>query len=387
MQRKVPSPDVVVVGGDLMAHGWRGLAHDAGEDPVVAAIATTREIAHDLGSRFPRARFLVALGNNDDPCGDYRSETGGAYARAIASIWAPLLARDGTVRDAQTRFERGGYYTADLPGERAIVLNSVFWSFANRSGCESNTNGTGASELRWLNDELEHLPSGEHAVIVMHVPPGYDPQTSASLARGLVAVPFFGGRANASVLETFATYRQRIAFAIGAHTHRYDFRIPSGVPMIVGSSISPVYGNNPAFFNLTVGADGRLDDVVPYVYDFYEESWLQEPGFDTYFGVHAIDAPELAALAQRIRTDDATRARWIQAHDAWAHMRHPPGWWLINACAQTELSRGFASCARIPIDSSSILPIAIGTIVLLALAGALGGAWLFRLRRRVDSRS
>ena len=50
------------------------------------------------------------------------------------------------------------------------------------------------------------------------------------MTRELIAVPFLSPSANAAFLEQLAHGREKIAFAVGAHTHHYDFRIVSGVP-------------------------------------------------------------------------------------------------------------------------------------------------------------
>ena len=380
MRKAVPNPTVVIVGGDLMAHIWRGLARDARQDPTVAAVATTREIADGLAHVYPHARFLVALGNNDDPCGDYRSETGGEYLKRIADIWAPLVQRDGAAPNFRAEFMRGGYYTATLPtGERAVVMNSVFWSFLNRGGCESHTSRAGSRELAWLQSQLGSLPRGVRAVTLMHIPPGYDPQTTADTARGLWPVPFLGGDVNRAVIQTFGAERDKIAFAVGAHTHRYDFRVVSGVPMVIGSSISPVYGNNPAFFELDVDARGDLSDVVPYSLDPYsfDGRYVRRPSFDQLYEVQAPTAAAMTEIAARIRNDAPFRSKWILAHDAWAHIRHAQGWVAANSCAQTELEGGFATCAGVVSAWWRIGGLVIGVLA-LALTYIL-------LRRRVDS--
>ena len=264
---------VVFVGGDLLAHHWGELAAHAELDPTQAGLDTERGIVRDLGSAFPHAQFLFALGNNDDPCGDYRSETGGAYLTELGTIFAPLVQRNGAAPDFVGEFRRGGYYESTLPnGERVLVLNSVFWSFVYRGACESNPAGAGSSELAWLNAALAQLPSGTRAITLMHVPPGYDGY-STTLLRNVWPVPFFHADDNRAFLATFAQHRAHIAFALAAHTHHFGVRLPSDVPMFVGSSISPVNDNTPAFYELDVAADGDLASITPFVYDPNSGAW------------------------------------------------------------------------------------------------------------------
>jgi hypothetical protein len=379
MRAFVPGARVVVLGGDELAHDWRSLAREHGASPETSAIAATREIASDLDAAFPHAQFLVALGNNDDPCGDYRSDTSGAYLDTLERIWEPLVDRAGAAPAFRTQFLRGGYYSSRLPnGEEAIVLNSVFWSPFYQGGCESKPVDAGAAELGWLNDTLATLPASGRAMLLMHVPPGYDPQ-STMMTRDFYAVPFLTAAANGGLLDAVARHEPKIAFAIGAHTHRYDFRIVSDVPMLIASSISPVYRNSPAFYELDIDADGSLHDVVPYVYTFNRDRYERKLSFDEAFNVPAFDTASLRAIAQRIRTDAATRAAWQQGHDVWGAPSRGP--WLPNACAQTELSDGFAPCAGV--RTRELLAAA----VLIAIVAGLLAVVVTLRRRRVDRRT
>jgi hypothetical protein len=380
MRAEVPDARVVVLGGDELAHLWGGLARAAHADPEAAALATMRRIADDLGAAYPHAQFIVALGNNDDPCGDYASESGGRYLAALERIWEPLVDRNGAAPHFRDEFMRGGYYGVRLPdGERAVVLNTVLWSAVARSGCTSDTSGAGAAELAWFDRTLAALPAAERAVPVMHVPPGYDARTTTELGE-LFAMPFLNSDDNRALLSVLARNRERIPFALAAHTHHYDFRVAAGVPMLLASSISPVYGNLPAFYELDVSG-GRLRDVVPYTYDPHGAGvrfTAREP-FDAMYGIAAFDAPALQAAAARIRTDEPTRATWLRALAVWGVKQR--GSWLPSACAQTELEGGFSWCAGVAQRQLSI-----GAVALLCLAA--GVALLVRgLRRRVDRRA
>ncbi len=371
MRADVPNARVVILGGDLLAHHFDGLARAAHQDPYAAGLAATREVTDALARAFPKAQFLVTLGNNDDPCGDYRAETGGPYLRALAALYAPLVDRGGAAPGFARAFERGGYYTARLPnGTRAIVLNTVFDSIVFRGGCRSHAHGAAHAQAAWLARELAR---SRNAVLLMHIPPGYDPG-STTLARDLVAVPFLRAGSNASLLAALRAERAHVRFAVAGHVHRYDLRIAGGVPLLIASSISPVYRNNPAFFDLLVAPDGSLRDVVPYVYDPRSERWHAEPSFDRTYGVDGFTAANLRRAHAEIERDPDVRARWIAAYDVWsARMgdisdhRSRVFW-----CAQTELGSGYGACAgtrrrsRIALIAAAIAGMAIvATIVLL----------------------
>jgi Calcineurin-like phosphoesterase len=373
MHADVPDARVVLLGGDMLAHHFAAKAVAAHASPQASALATVRTIADSLGAAFPRAQFLVALGNNDDPCGDYRSDTGGPYLLQLARVWQPLVNRGGAAPTFVAQFSRGGYYTARLPlrAARAIVLNSVFWSFLYSGGCYSRPRNPGAMQLAWLQRQLERLPPGEAAIGLMHMPPGFDPQSTALVHR-VVAVPFLRSSSNRALLRIVGSHAKALRFIVAAHTHRYDFRIPADVPMIIASSISPVYLNNPAFFVLDVDADGVLHDVHPYVYDPDTLGWIAKPSFAAMYGVHEITASSLGAIAAKIRSDASVRSAWSAAFDAWS--RSDGGFgdaWLPYACAQTELGAGYAACAGTARRTRILVVIALGALLCFIVAASL----------------
>jgi hypothetical protein len=361
---------VVIVGGDFLAHQFGSLARTAGQNPNDAGIAAMRGIASDLRRAFPHAQFLVTLGNNDDPCGDYRSDVGGSYLAALARIFSPLVNARGAAPQFASSFVRGGYYTVGLPirGERGIVLNSVFWSFAYSGGCLGHSRNPGGEEMTWLRPILG---SGKN-VVLMHIPPGYDAATTAGIHR-FAAVPFLGNAYNAELLSLFAQDRAHVPFALAGHTHRYDFRIPGGVPMLIASAVSPIYRNNPAFYELDVNADGGLHDVVPFIYDPFAEVWERKQSFDSMYGIDGFIASDLRKASASIERDPSVRARWAAAYDAWTWGLDDIGQypWRVFWCAQTELGTGYPRCAqtqrRTAVLFAAAAVVAVAVIVWLTL--------------------
>ena len=384
MRADVPDARVVLVGGDLLAHEFPQRAHAAGQQAESPALAAMREIAAGLDGDFPKAQFLFALGNNDDFCGDYRSDVSGPYMQSLTRIWAPLVDRAGVAPDFSTRFPSGGYYTARLPirNGRAIVLNSIFWSIVYRGGCSSRPIDPGTTEMTWLGGALERLPPGTNAMLLMHIPPGYDPQSTSTVHR-LLAVPFLMRRFDDAFVNLVAEHRAVVRFIIGAHTHHYDFRVVAGVPMLIASSISPIYRNNPAFYVVDVDDDGNVHDVHPYVYHPGADAWEREPSFDTMYGVRRLRATTLTAIAARVRSDPRVREVWAHAYGAWS--RREPSIernWLPYACAQTEMEGGYAACAGTSSRGRTVALI----VAALAIA-AFTLVWLALRRRATRTRS
>jgi hypothetical protein len=368
---------VVVVGGDFLAHQFASLARVAGQNPQQAGIATMRGIATDLRRAFPHAQFLITLGNNDDPCGDYVSDVGGPYLAALARIFAPLVNAHGAAPQFASSFVRGGYYTVRLPirGERGIVLNSIFWSVAYHGSCYGGSRNPGGDEMNWLRPLL----SSGKSIVLMHIPPGYDPSSTALVHR-VVAIPFLGTGFDAELVSLFARDRSHVAFALAGHTHRYDFRIPGGVPMLIASAVSPVYRNNPAFYELEVGTDGNLHDVVPFVYDPFSEVWQREASFDAMYGINGFTTANLRKVSDAIQRSPTVRSTWSEAYSVWSWRVDDVGqhYWPVYWCAQIEFGFGYARCAQT--QKRTALLLGFGAIV---VAGVI--VWLtltvIRLRR------
>ncbi|MDQ2992571.1 MAG: metallophosphoesterase [Candidatus Eremiobacteraeota bacterium] len=294
MARVEPDPPVLVITGDLLAHSFRG-----------DGLATMRRIADAFDRAFPRAQFVLAVGNNDDPCGDYRVGSDTTYLERLAAIWTPLVNRGGVAPGFAQQFARGGYYTVALPGHtRAIVLNSVLWSWRAEE-CSPFPPGSGADEMQWLAKTLAEREPGERLFIAMHIPPGVDAY-STSLIQGIAVVPFLAHDSNQAFISTVARYRERISAIVAGHEHSDDKRIVGGVPLLVVSSISPIYGNAPSFDALDVNVRGIAH-------------------LRTYALKNGAWAPTLATIA---------------------HMNAGNG--LFFTCARTELGDGYAACAGIP---------------------------------------
>ncbi len=370
MRAHVPNPQVVVIGGDMLAHHFGAHARAHGQQANAAGLAATRAIVGALARAYPHAQFLVTLGNNDDPCGDYRSEAGGAYQRALARIYAPLVDRNGSAPRFVAAFTSGGYYAVTLPnGVHAVVLNTVLDSIVFRGSCRRSAGDPARAQTAWLAGELARSP---RAVLLMHIPPGID-ATSTVMLRNLVAVPFMRSDAQAGLIATLRANAKHIAFGIAAHTHRYDVRLAGGVPLLIVSSVSPIYRNNPAFFELRVAADGTLRDVTPYAYDPKSGAWHLRPSFDAAYGARAFDVASVRALHGAIARDQATRARWMAAYDAWSGRVHDigPGDWRIAWCAQSTSGAAFAACAGTMVRdriAAGALGLAMAILVLGVLA-------------------
>jgi len=372
MLRVNPHPPVVVIAGDFLAHRFAQLAAQHHEDAQTAAVRAMRAIAHRFGTAFPHARFIVALGNNDDYCGDYRSEDGGSYQRALERIWLPLVQRGGAHTSFARTFLHGGFYSDDvLNGRlRVLVVNDIPWSFFAGGPCQPARGDLAATERAWLAREVQ---SGRSSAIVSHIPPGIDAGTTA-LLRGFLNVPFL--RSNAQAAFVHDVQAPGIRWALFGHTHRFELRSIGNTPALVISSISPVYDNNPAFYVVAVEPNGSLADVRTEYFDEVAQRWRSAGSLDRSFGIARFDGRALADVHRRIARDPSLRARWQAQAVSWSTRVKQPHW-RYAWCAQRVPTIDYAGCAH----TTTRRALALGAAIAIAL-GALTTIVLFVRRRR-----
>lgn len=261
-----PDPAVVVLAGDFLAHHFKA-----------SATGTMASIAHDFGVVFPHARFLIAVGNNDDPCGDYRVSYDSAYLRALATIWAPLVDRNGASPNFVRDFGRSGSYVASLPirGARAVVVDSVYWSFRYNAAC-SKIADPGRAEMAWLRQTLATTPRGERNVVLMHVPPGIDSYSTA-FVRGATTIPFMDAASSATLVGLLRAPSNRVALVLAGHLHELQSRDLGGVPLLILPAISPIYGRAPTFLLATLRNDDTIARYDGYIYNYRMGAWDGRP--------------------------------------------------------------------------------------------------------------
>jgi hypothetical protein len=378
MVRADPHPPVVVVTGDLLAHDIRR------QD----AVATAVRIARRLDRAFPQAQFVLALGNNDSACGDYALAPDAPFLQEIAAAWEPLVNRGGAAPAFARTFAHDGYYTARLPlaGLRAVVVDDVFWSARYHAGC-GPAGEIAKSAMNELDATLRRTPGP--LWVLFHIPPGVDAFSTAHIVHDLAVVPFFAPAWRDRLLAALELRPGSVALAVGAHTHRFAYRIvdasgPRPVPMLLVPAISPIYGNAPSFLTANVAAGGVLHHVEEFSYR--RGAWANVGGMPT-LGVEAFTGAQLVALQGRLAADPALRHTFGYLYGGGVAPEIDERNWRIYWCAATAFgSTAFRAC-----DHAGGVSVITGRgVVALASAGAIvivaGGGIAWGLRRRVARR-
>jgi hypothetical protein len=383
MRRIAPNPPVIVMAGDFLAH------HLKAADAVPTMVALARR----FNAVFPRAQFVIALGNDDSDCGDYAVAMNSTFLRAVANAWAPLVNRNGAAPNFIRTFSHDGFYTARLPtGVRAVVVDDAFWSTFYHHVCGPTTDPT----LRTLGELDRALPpSGvERRWLIMHIPPGIDAASTVHLTRHLAIVPFLQSDARERFLQLAADPARHVELVVTGHVHRFAFRvIPSSsapVPLLVSPAISPIYGNNPSFLTADVARNGTIRNLEEH--SRVSATWRDVGGSGT-LGVSEFSGPALVALQRRLAGNPDLRQRYagLYVGDSWPEINERN--WRSYWCAADEFTAtSFRDCLNeggfsfLTWRGVAVVAAALGVIVVVFGALVILVIFVVRRRRRHESR-
>ena len=182
--RAMASADFAIVPGDLLAHGFNAKAAAAlGVDPSSPAVddmaaKTTQFVARALAEALGGTPAVVALGNEDSKCGDYKIEPGGPYLAATREAVRRLVGGERLDADFAETWAAAGYYAARHPtvaNGMIVMLNDVLWSPRYQDTCGSNGLVAGEAMMSWLSGKLaRQRAAGGRVWMVHHIPWGID---------------------------------------------------------------------------------------------------------------------------------------------------------------------------------------------------------------------
>ena len=117
------------------------------------------------------------------------------------------------------------------------MLNTVPFSPEYGGNCPSG-HDPAPLELTWFESVLRDTPPGIRNIVLMHIPPGLDAYAT-NYAYDFVAWPFLKARYASGLLDALESSPGSILYAIAGHTHRFDFRLAGGVPIVGLGALSP----------------------------------------------------------------------------------------------------------------------------------------------------
>jgi sphingomyelin phosphodiesterase acid-like 3 len=362
---KGPAYDYLLNTGDNLAHDFKKefLAAGGTESEYAGFVnKTMRFVDRMLKQSFPGVPMILALGNNDSTCGDYMLAPTDRMLAAVGRD-LPIVARHPqALRD----FAMGGFYTVPhpkVPKHDIVVLSDVFWSRSYHDACDQKGGDPGSAEIAWLEWTLYQAKlAGKTVTLAMHIPPGINSYSSSRKnACPLTVTSFWQDAYARRFVALVGLYKDQLRLGFAGHTHMDDFRVvtdASGTPLLatrITPSVSPVFGNNPAF---TVLLYSRTDASIADYATFYLSNlakvgpgvapdWKLEYTFKQTYNAPGYDAASLAAVSKRIRSDEPVRASFMRYYAvASAQSSINASNWGVFACAQTAIAPdAFESCA------------------------------------------
>ncbi len=276
IQQKAGNGPVLLFTGDLLGHGLPELFYlgycetqkcndPPGPEQLAAMQAfvdkTVLYVTSHIRQAAGNAPVLFAVGNIDSYSTDGPDTS--FLANNASTFYTQLLNSSIDQQAFLSTFTSGGYYSATLPGTRVRFLGLDSDSFV------SGWPGDPDAELTWLDSQLAAAQAaGETVWLLMHVPPGVDTQTTATNAEqagtpnkvtATTTSMMWQTGYQAMFLGILQKYPGVITFALGAHTHMDEYRTGLGDTVLSQSpSISPFFGNNPAFRVFTITHDRWL---------------------------------------------------------------------------------------------------------------------------------
>jgi sphingomyelin phosphodiesterase acid-like 3 len=345
MRRAEPDPALIMITGDLLAHGfpqaYARTTHDTKPEHYRAFVSKTVSfVTAELRLRYSKSQILLTPGNNDDECGDYDIEGGGPFLKDSARTAGNLARTHGQLT---TDWKALGSFTVrprSVPGVRIISVNSVFFSNKYQAAnfadsCEHVDSKAPTRTFAWLESTLSRAAENREKVWLMfHIPPGIDGYSTMVSYRSLsqatdakdlcsrAIVPMWKPYWTDLFQHLVAEYQTTIAAMFAGHDHTDDFRVLSskndGQFVLINPPISPIYGQNPAFRVVTFAPGGRLVDQSTYYLTNLQAAqgdvpgiWAQEYSFVEKWNSERLDAGSLNTIYDRIRSDTEASTQWL----------------------------------------------------------------------------
>ncbi len=358
--------DYVLYTGDYLSHGfnanYRRLAGPSPQGLASFAVKTAQFGFHLLSGTFTEIPIFGVMGNTDSVCGDYEIAPNSAFIHGIAGQWAQLSGQP----ERFSQFRTGGFYKAAHPtvaDQDLIVLNNIFWTPRYKDTCNADGGDPGSAMMSWLDWQLyQTRQAGRKAQILMHVPPGINAYSTTHRSGACEArvSSFWRDPYADDFLALMRKYAGTVDYTFSGHTHMDSFTVirdSDGTPLIaseIAPSVSPIFGNNPAF---TAFLYDRQTGAVKDSATFYlsnleaaakgaEPEWRLEYVYSKTYSTKDLSPASRADVAERISNDAPLRQQFSALYAVKAEKKQvDPSNWKAFSCAQTATSReAYTAC-------------------------------------------
>ena len=259
VKQNLGASPLVIFTGDILGHNFAETFYKLYGSPKIPhpedieametfADKTVEFFMDQVRSSVGNRPVMFALGNADSYVGAVPEPS---FLRKTAELFNTKFLNGTADQEFDTTFKNGGYYSAEPPGTNLMVIGLNTAMFVPLVG--DIYRSAVAEELDWLDTKLaEAKASGKKVWLLMHVPPGADKYATANksdsnghiTAASMMWEPGY----QASFLTIISNYPGVITLTLAAHTHMDEYRIYSpGDVLEITPSITPYFGNNPAF--------------------------------------------------------------------------------------------------------------------------------------------
>lgn len=258
--------DSVIVLGDLLTHQFKrkffyysSIKTDEAYTKFVEKVL--RFLTTEIRNTFPNEPIYMTFGNNDTIHGDYLTDSKGQLFKDMSHVenksnWLRLAKLKGE----NPSFNEGGYYAASMKNKKIRILSLNTNLFSALAG---DTQKKANKQLDWLERELKKAEHDKKTVwLMMHIPQGIDVYKSLySIGTNVFWQESYSKR----YLKILEQYQNTIAIIFSGHVHMdgwtfYPFNKKTIINLST-PSISPRFGNNPAFKIYDYNQAG-------YIYDY-----------------------------------------------------------------------------------------------------------------------
>ncbi|HEY0371967.1 MAG TPA: hypothetical protein VGD79_08190, partial [Thermoanaerobaculia bacterium] len=303
----------------FLAHDFQKTYQQYATDKSQAAYTAfvTKTIAYvtaQLRDTYPNVPLYPTLGNNDSDCGDYAVAPDSVFLANVRDVWSPVVHS----RSFDRRFPTGGYYHADVPAlrnVRIIGLNTNFFSTNYKNTCGKPGPNPGLRQLAWLDAELALArDEGKRVWLLFHIPPGsdvYDTEEWGGACPDAKPQTFWKAEYQQKYLAIAAAHAKTILGSFAGHTHQDEFRLAGGHFIHINPSITPVFGNNPAFEIVEVTPRGGIVNYVAHHLPNVTLPWAREYAWRDAYAQPRYDAATLTNLESAMAADTDVRTKYF----------------------------------------------------------------------------
>ncbi|MBW4056079.1 MAG: twin-arginine translocation signal domain-containing protein [Proteobacteria bacterium] len=318
IKQNLGASSLIMYTGDLLGHNMPKLFFSlyGSEDAKALETFANNTVAFVMGqirAAVGNIPVMFALGNSDSYVGIIPESS---FLSSNADLfYTKFLNGSVDQQEFLSTFKSGGYYSAEPTGTNLMVIgfNSVPFAYPDM---ETAVN----AELAWLDSKLATAKaSGKKVWLLMHIPPGADINAAAKNAdsNGHITkisplLMMWQAAYQTSFMNVLSKYPGVIALTLGAHTHMDEYRIMLPDSLLeITPSITPVFGNNPAFKVYTFAQD----TLKPVDYSVLNYDLASMPGqfnayytFSTAYSMQGYLNDSLTQLTPALVTNSAQQA-------------------------------------------------------------------------------